>query len=296
MKRKYAGIIFAVLIITLMVPFTMISCKQVALETTLAPESTIENTIISTTETTTTIETTTSSIKKGDNFNSIYGQIVNNGNRNLKEIALTFDADMTPFMIKELEDKKVDNYYNSKITKILTINDVKATIFITGLWAQQYKKETLDLFNDPLFEIGNHSMIHSAFESPCYQLGILKESEKENDFKSSQEILKKITGSAPKLFRFPGGCCNDEDVTLANKFGLTVIGWDLASGDAFNNNTESIIRTVKNGIQPGTIIVMHLHGGRFAPKTADALPEIISFARKKGYIFVTVGEMIGKIK
>lgn len=188
------------------------------------------------------------------------------------------------------------NYYNSKITKILTINDVKTTIFITGLWAQQYKKETLDLFNNPLFEIGNHSMIHYAFESPCYKLGVLKESEKEDDFKSSQETLKKITGSAPKLFRFPGGCCNDEDVALANKFGLTVIGWDLASGDAFNNNTESIIRTIKDGIRPGSIIVMHLHGGRFAPKTADALPEIISFAREKGYIFVTVGEMISKIK
>jgi hypothetical protein len=32
---------------------------------------------------------------------------------------------MTPSMIKELEDRKVDNYYNSKITKILTINDVE---------------------------------------------------------------------------------------------------------------------------------------------------------------------------
>ena len=56
---------------------------------------------------------------------------------------------MTPSMIKELEDRKVDNYFNSKITKILTINDVKATIFITGLWAQQYKKETIYLFNNP---------------------------------------------------------------------------------------------------------------------------------------------------
>lgn len=37
---------------------------------------------------------------------------------------------MTPSMIKELEDRKVDNYYNSKITKILTINDVGAAIFI----------------------------------------------------------------------------------------------------------------------------------------------------------------------
>jgi len=259
-------------------------------------KSSVENSTISSVQITTTKSIPTTTEKKENNFNPIYGQIVNNGNRNLKEIALTFDADMTPYMIKELEDGKVNSYYNSNIIEILELNNIKATIFITGLWAQYYSKETLSLFNNPLFELGNHSMIHSAFEPSCYKLNILKENEKEDDFKSSQETFKKITGSYPKLFRFPGGCCNDKDVLLANKFGLTVIGWDLASGDAFNNNKESIIKTVESGIKPGSIIVMHLHDGRFAPQTANALSEIIPFIRKKGYSFVTVGEMISKIE
>ena len=41
---------------------------------------------------------------------------------------------------------------------------------------------------------------------------------------------------------------------------------------------------------------MHFHDGKYAPKTAEALPEIISFAMKKGYTFVKVSELIKDIE
>ena len=54
MKRKYISIVLAVLIITFMVSFPMVSCKQVALETTAAATATTaaQSTVVTTIETT----------------------------------------------------------------------------------------------------------------------------------------------------------------------------------------------------------------------------------------------------
>lgn len=41
---------------------------------------------------------------------------------------------------------------------------------------------------------------------------------------------------------------------------------------------------------------MHLNDSSEAPKTAEALPEIISFAEKKGYVFVNVSELINDME
>jgi peptidoglycan/xylan/chitin deacetylase (PgdA/CDA1 family) len=65
----------------------------------------------------------------------------------------------------------------------------------------------------------------------------------------------------------------------------------LASGDAFNNNTQSIIKRVESGVRPGSIIVMHMNGDVNAPQTANALPEIISYLRANGYTFVKVSQL-----
>jgi hypothetical protein len=59
MKRKYTGIILAVLIITFIIPFSIISCKQVGLETTTTATTSIETTSATSTTTVSTKTETT---------------------------------------------------------------------------------------------------------------------------------------------------------------------------------------------------------------------------------------------
>jgi len=208
-----------------------------------------------------------------------------------KKIALTFDADMTSSMLIKLDTGKEKSLYNKEIINILEREKVPATIFITGLWAEKYPEAVKEIASSSLFEIGNHSYSHQGFTSQCYNLGALKEKDKTAEITKAQDVLEKFSGKKPNLFRFPGGCANKSDEKIVNSLGLKVIGWTLASGDAFNSNTKAIIDNVLHNAKDGSIIVFHLSGGRYAPKTADVIKTIIPKLKKQGYEFVTVSDL-----
>ncbi len=207
------------------------------------------------------------------------------------KIALTFDADMTDGMLARLKSGQEKSLYNKEIIEILCQEKAPATFFITGLWAQAYPEAVKDIASDSLFEIGNHSYDHRGFTSGCYGLGTIKNKDKAGDIEKAQAILTELTGSTPRFFRFPGGCHGQADLEIAKKIGLTVIGWDLASGDAFNPNSAGIVKNVLNNAKDGSIIVFHLSGGRYAPKTAEALKAIIPALKAKGVKFVKISDL-----
>lgn len=209
-----------------------------------------------------------------------------------KKIALTFDACMTGGMLKRVEAGTDKPLFNEAIVAYLHQGKVPATIFITGLWAKQYPEAVKVIATDPLFEIGNHSYSHRGFVENCFSLPSLPDNEKEADLLQSQEIITRLSGKKPKLFRFPGGCFHPADLTLVKDMGLRVVGWTFASGDAFNSNTEAIVQNVLGKAKAGAIIVFHLSGGRYAPKTAEALKAIVPELKKRGYEFVTVSALL----
>src|SRR5580693_2899944 len=55
-----------------------------------------------------------------------------------KLVALTFDADMTPGMLRELKSGKVASWYNEKVIEVLRQQQVPANLFLTGLWIEAY--------------------------------------------------------------------------------------------------------------------------------------------------------------
>jgi peptidoglycan/xylan/chitin deacetylase (PgdA/CDA1 family) len=83
-----------------------------------------------------------------------------------------------------------------------------------------------------------------------------------------------------------------DDVKLVNQIGDTVVHWDVVGEDGFTENTERIIRNVVDKTQNGSIIVLHMNGAPTAPKTADALPQIIAQLQQKGFEFVKVSELL----
>ena len=100
------------------------------------------------------------------------------------------------------------------------------------------------------------------------------------------------TGHTNRLFRFPGGCYNNTVLKTAWNLDLQVIQWDVVGGDGNNKNPKIIDQNVLRRVQNGSIIVFHLHGGPYAPKTADALPNIIHQLKAQGYQFVKVSDLL----
>ena len=217
---------------------------------------------------------------------------VSHGSRDLPLIALTFDADMSPEMLIELAEKKVEYWYDSKIIEILESKHIPATIFMSGLWVETYPDIATSLANNPLFEIGNHSYSHPRFTSQCTALEKIPKWGKEGEYIKSQETIKNITGITPQYFRYPGGCRSYSDIKQANKHQLTVVDWDVASGDSFNDNRPAIVNTVKTQTKNGSIILFHLNGNKNSPLTSDVLPELIDYLSAKGFIFVNLTDLL----
>ncbi len=217
--------------------------------------------------------------------------IVTHGSREKKEIALTFDADMTPGMAQDLARKVVPTYYNESIIDYLNETNTKATLFLTGMWIEQYPEATRELANNPLFELANHSYSHPGFAGECYGLAPVGQFSKQEEMEKTQRLLASY-GIYSRYFRFPGGCANPEDVALANQLGLTVVHWDVVGGDGFETDRQRIIDNVLNNTQNGSIIVLHMQGGPLAPETGFVLPRLIQTLKNEGYIFVTVSELL----
>lgn len=215
---------------------------------------------------------------------------IEHGSRKIKAVALTFDADMTPYMLKELQTGKVKTLYDERIVKTLKDDKVPATIFMTGMWAETYPEAAKMLAQDPQFEIENHSYDHAAFHVPCYTLGLTQNAQQ--NVVKAQEVLKKIAGVEPHYFRFPGGCFDDDSLALVHSFGLIPVQWDVISGDAFLKKAQGIIQQVVTQAKPGSIIVFHLNGAPNAPATAEALPKIIQELKTEGYAFMTLDQLM----
>jgi peptidoglycan/xylan/chitin deacetylase (PgdA/CDA1 family) len=211
---------------------------------------------------------------------------------NQKIVALTFDADMTPGMLSELKSRKIASWYNEKVIEILRQQQVPATLFLTGLWIEAYSAPTKELSGDPLFELGNHSYSHGAFHSPCYRLSPIRESNQAAEVQKTDELLRKNAASYKKYFRFPGLCADAAAVKTVEDQGYTVIGGDVDGADAFVKNPKWIASDVVANVHPGSIVVLHMHGGPNAPGTAAALPDIIKRLRAEGYTFVKVSDLL----
>ncbi len=204
---------------------------------------------------------------------------------NEKVVYLTFDADMTPVMAKKLKDNEVASWYSPGLIQYLQDNQIAATFFVTGMFAEIYPDAIKQWAQNKNFAIENHSYDHPGFEDPCYGLATIStDQEKISQMQKTQDILKELTGTTPAYFRHPGLCHNQHDDDLAAKLNLKISDEGLASGDAFNKNTEAIVNNVVKNSKAGTVIILHT-GGPNAPATEAAIKKIVPKLQAEGFFF-----------
>ena len=202
-------------------------------------------------------------------------RIVTRGPRQQKLIALTFDACST----------RGTSHFDEAVIRTLIRAEVPATLFLGGKWMEEHPDETIELTRYPQFELANHTHLHPHLK---------RESDVRvrEELARTQDVLYTLTGRSARLFRAPYGELDERVAKLAGEMGLISIQYDLASGDPDPAiSTKRLIDYVSDMARSGSIVVMHMNGrGRH---TAEALPRIIFRLRKRGFRFVTVGELIG---
>jgi peptidoglycan/xylan/chitin deacetylase (PgdA/CDA1 family) len=205
-------------------------------------------------------------------------------------VALTFDLDMNAGMAAAARAGAV--WINKDALSYLVTHNIHATLFMTGMWAEVYPTLAREMATNPNFEIGDHSYSHPAFHTPCYRLDGVNRAEQAREIQRAQQAIERAAGVVPKFFRFPGGCYDRQALDLVHAAGLIPVQWSVNSIDAFNTYPQQIVSTVLAGVQPGSIVVMHLHGRANAPSTGTALRLLIPELEKRGYQFVTVSELL----
>ena len=95
------------------------------------------------------------------------------------------------------------------------------------------------------------------------------------------------------MWRAPYADYNQHVLDRANGYGLSTILWDAFSEDSRpTSDLQHIISTTLREVQDSSIILMHDGPKGFPDQTVTALPMIIKALHDKGYVFVTVPQLL----
>lgn len=168
-----------------------------------------------------------------------------------------------------------ERFDNPRLIAALRTLKVPATVFMTGRWAEEYPTQARSIGRDPLFEVANHSYSHYAFTGDCYGLPTVSQDRMRADVEHAYAAFRKAgVPDARPYFRFPGGCYDREALKTLTPAGVTAVQWDVVSGDAFATDADAVARQVLDGVQPGSVVVMHCTRSA-APTTERAVRKIV---------------------
>ncbi|WP_070110249.1 polysaccharide deacetylase family protein [Clostridium acetireducens] len=174
-----------------------------------------------------------------------------------------------------------------KILDILKENDVKATFFVVGSYAES-NKDILKREKNEGHAICNHTYSHD------YQYIYSDVSNFVNDIKKCENTIKDILGKdyENKVIRFPGGSFGSRLQPYRQAIkeeGYYYIDWNCLNGDAERHNVPvfNLINRVKETSQEQQHIIILMHDAETKHTTVQALPEIIKYFKSQGYTFET---------
>ncbi|RDY29451.1 polysaccharide deacetylase family protein [Romboutsia weinsteinii] len=196
---------------------------------------------------------------------------IKNGPRDKKLIALTFDDGPHPKETNEVLD-------------VLKKYNAKATFFIAGKHANWYSKPLIRASEEG-HEIGNHTFSHPDISN-------LSSSQIETEIVNCEEILMKLTGKKPTLFRPPYGSYKREELSkIAKAHGYKIVLWNsIDVRDWQNPPASEIANKISTKAKNGDIILLHDYATN---NTVEAMNIFIPEMIEKGFEFVTVSELIG---
>ncbi len=169
-----------------------------------------------------------------------------------------------------------------QIVDSLTRANAPATFFMLGSMAQSNPGVVAKIAANPRFEIGNHTVSHPNLKT-------LSAAAVSSQVNGAATTLTQLSGRPVKLFRPPYGNRNATVDAACKAAGEAIILWDVDTEDWKNRNTATTTSKAVSGARAGSIILMHdIH-----PSTAAAVPGIITQLRAKGFVLVTVSELLG---
>ncbi|WP_163539087.1 polysaccharide deacetylase family sporulation protein PdaB [Gracilibacillus sp. YIM 98692] len=177
------------------------------------------------------------------------------------------------------------HYGNEKLDPILEElrqNDVRATFFLSGEWAERHP-DLLEKIAEDKHEIG---MLGYQYKSYVEQ-----DTEAiRRDMLKAKDTFRKLGFEDVYLLRPPNGHINKDVLSIAENQGFKVIHWSINPNDWENPGTDVIKEHVLSNASNGDIVL--LHASDAVKQTDKALSTIIPEIKQRGMELTTISEMI----
>ena len=158
------------------------------------------------------------------------------GDRHTRQVALTFDDGPDPAITGDILD-------------ILAKHEIAATFFVVGTNCEQHP----DLVKRAQRE-GHTIACHDLFHSNLSNFRLARKAMREIEL--SLDIVERIIGRRPKLYRPPVGLMNPRIAAALTHLDLACIGWSRRGHESGNRRIRGIRRISRLG-GPGDVVLLH---------------------------------------
>ncbi|WP_030953925.1 polysaccharide deacetylase family protein [Streptomyces sp. NRRL S-481] len=187
--------------------------------------------------------------------------------RRTKCIALTFDAGPSE--------------HSARLLDILREKQVPATFFLLGERHIETYPELVRRMADEGHEVASHTWDHKI-------LTRLRPEEIREELERPNQEIERLTGRRPTLMRPPQGRTNETVHEICRELGLAEVLWSVTAKDYRTTDSDLITRRVLAQASRDGIILLHdIYDG-----TVPAVPGIIDALKERGYVFVTVPQLL----
>ena len=188
------------------------------------------------------------------------------------KLALTFDDGPHPTRTAAILD-------------LLAEYGVRATFFVIGENAEAHP-ELVERELAEGHEVANHTMTHAALSRLSYRDAV-------DEVLNAEHAIFPDGSGRSTLLRPPCGAVGQQTLKAAERLGMSIVLWSVDTRDWEHKSAEAIIRTVREGVTGGDIILFHDFVSGEA-HTLEALETLIPELIGEGYEFVTVSELFGE--
>lgn len=187
--------------------------------------------------------------------------------REAKCIALTFDAGPS------------EN--SARLLDILKEKQVPATFFLLGKRHIEKYPELVARMAAEGHEVASHTWDHKI-------LTRITPAQIRDELERTDDAIQRITGKRPTLMRPPQGRTDDTVHRICRELGLSEVLWSVTAKDYATTDSALITkRVLAQATRDGIILLHDLYQG-----TVPAVPGIIDALKERGYVFVTVPQLL----
>jgi peptidoglycan/xylan/chitin deacetylase (PgdA/CDA1 family) len=208
-------------------------------------------------------------------WSQLYGKNFSGLREGVKVLALSYDdGPNDPWTMRLLE--------------VLDQHQVAATFFMLGERVRE-RPEIARAVCTAGHAIGNHSFTHP-------NLIFASSAKLRQELEETSKAIEEATGERPFLFRPPFGGRRPGTFKVVKEMKMFPVMWQVTCFDWAAESPEKILVHARRQIAGGEIVLMHdgghLRMGEDRSHTVTATGELIREYKDKGYLFVTVPEMM----